>query len=167
MGKIEPDEGLAGSGPVPPLQRQLANSKSKLMLSQAMPRSSRPLTPSCPEKHIISKRRAEEGIVAVRTLLAVALCFSPGLALADGGVPPIPNTPAGSALASWLDAFDSGDRARLESFNKSHASWATLDREMKLLAKTGGYDLLSIDKSEKLWISFRLKQRATADTGHR
>jgi Peptidase family S41/N-terminal domain of Peptidase_S41 in eukaryotic IRBP len=100
--------------------------------------------------------------VAVRTLLAVALCFSPGLALADGGAPPIPNTPAGSALASWLDAFNSGDRARLESFNKSHAPWATLDREMKLLASTGGYDLLSIDKSEKLWISFRLKQRATA-----
>lgn len=94
--------------------------------------------------------------------LGVLLCLLPGLALADASMPPIPDTPAGHALASWLDAFNSGDRARFESFEKTHAPWLTLDSEMGLRARTGGYDLLSIDKSDRLWIVFRTKERASS-----
>src|SRR6185312_10527712 len=65
-------------------------------------------------------------------------------------------------LDAWLDAFNSGDRARFESFEKAHAPWLNLDTEMARRARTGGYDLLSIDKSEKLWIVFHAKERASS-----
>lgn len=40
--------------------------------------------------------------------LGALLFIAAGLAHADA--PVIPNTPAGQALAAWLDAFNSGDR---------------------------------------------------------
>jgi hypothetical protein len=83
----------------------------------------------------------------------------PGLALADASTPPIPDTPAGHALASWLDAFNSGDSGRFESFAKVHAPWMSLDQEMGHRALTGGYDLVSIEGSGKLWIVFHVKAR--------
>ena len=49
------------------------------------------------------------------------LSIVPALALADGSTPTIPNTPAGHALVSWLDAFNSADRGKFESFAKVHA----------------------------------------------
>ena len=76
--------------------------------------------------------------------LGALLCLLPGLALADASVPPIPDTAAGHALASWLDAFNSGDSGRLESFEKAHAPWLSLDRQVGLRERTGGYDLVSI-----------------------
>jgi len=91
-------------------------------------------------------------------LVSVFTC----LASAAAAVPPIPDTPAGHALSVWLDAFNSGDKATLESFEKAHAQWLSLDGEMGLRARTGGYDLLSIDKSDKLWIVFRAKERASS-----
>jgi retinol-binding protein 3 len=85
-----------------------------------------------------------------------------GISLVAASTLPIPDTPAGHALAAWLGAFNSGDRARLESFENAHAPWLTLDTEMARRARTGGYDLLSIDKSNKLWIVFRTKERANS-----
>jgi Peptidase family S41/N-terminal domain of Peptidase_S41 in eukaryotic IRBP len=99
--------------------------------------------------------------MSTRLVIGAMVSLLPFLALADVPARPIPDTPAGHALASWLDAFNSGDSARFESFEKAHAPWLTLDGEMGLRARTGGYDLLSIDKSEKLWIIFRVKERAS------
>ena len=89
--------------------------------------------------------------------LGALLSVLPGLTLADASVPSIPDTPAGHALASWPDAFNSGDSARLEAFDKARAPWLALDGEMGLRARTGGYDLLTIDKADKLWIVFRAR----------
>jgi len=47
-----------------------------------------------------------------------------------------PNTPAGHALAAWLDAFNSGERARFQSFEEAHAPWLILDEEMNPITKT-------------------------------
>ncbi|HEY4367496.1 MAG TPA: S41 family peptidase [Steroidobacteraceae bacterium] len=85
------------------------------------------------------------------------LAALPAWALADVSVP---NTPAGQALGAWLDAFNSGDQAIIESFEKAHAPWLSVDRQMQLRERTGGYDLLGIDKSDKLWIVFHAKERA-------
>ncbi len=91
--------------------------------------------------------------------LGALLCILPGLALADAPAPPIPDTPAGHALASWLEAFNSGDSGRFESFAKVHSPWLVLDQEMGLRARTGGYDLVSIEGSGQLWIVFHVKER--------
>ena len=89
--------------------------------------------------------------------LAVLLAVLPVLSLADVSVP---ETPAGHALAAWLDAFNSGDRARKESFNKTYAWETNLDSDMRWRAETGGYDLLAIYTNDQTHILFRLKARA-------
>jgi hypothetical protein len=94
--------------------------------------------------------------------LGALVSVFPCLALAAASAPSIPDTPAGHALGAWLDAFNSGDRARIESFEKAHAPWLTLDAEMGLRAHNGGYDLLSIDQNDKLWIVFRTRERASS-----
>ena len=86
-----------------------------------------------------------------------------GMSIAGTSGPVIPNTPAGHTLGAWLDAFNSGDRERIESFDDVHARWwLTLDDAMELRARTGGYDVLSIDESEKLWMTFSAREKATA-----
>ena len=34
--------------------------------------------------------------------------------------PAIPDTPAGKTLQAWLDAFNSGDRKRMEAYAQKH-----------------------------------------------
>jgi hypothetical protein len=94
--------------------------------------------------------------------LGILLAVIPGLALVEVAAPSIPQTPAGHALGQWLDAFNSGDRAAIESFDKTHAPWLSLDGQMQLRERTGGYDLLSIDKSDKFWVVFRTQERASS-----
>ena len=96
-----------------------------------------------------------------RFLGALLLCILPSLRLAAAATAGIPETPAGHALASWLDAFNSGDSARFATFAKVHAPWLTPDRQMTVRARTGGYDLVSIEGSGKLWIVFHVRGRAS------
>jgi hypothetical protein len=93
-------------------------------------------------------------------LLVALLAALPVLSLAAGAAPSIPDTPAGHALSEWLEAFNSGDRATYEAFAKAHAAWLELDEGMQLRERTGGYDLLDISESDRLWIVFRAKERA-------
>lgn len=83
-------------------------------------------------------------------------------AIAFASAPSIPNTPAGNALRSWLAAFNSGVSARIESFDQAHAPWVTLGGMMGRRARTGGYDLLSIESSGKFWIVFRTRERKSS-----
>lgn len=82
-------------------------------------------------------------------LLVALLAVLPAVSLAAGSAPSIPDTPAGHALSEWLEAFNSGDRATYESFEKAHAPWLQLDEEMQFRERTGGYDLLDISESDK------------------
>lgn len=72
----------------------------------------------------------------------------------------IPDTPAGKALRSWLDAFNSGDRAKLEAYVKAYEPEKSVDRMMSFHDQTGGFDLLGIESSEPQLIKFRLKEKA-------
>ena len=102
---------------------------------------------------------------ALGTLLASVLG---GLALLLATIPAcgagaqIPETPAGRALSGWLEAFDSGERARIELFDNIHAPWLGIDNMMALRARTGGYALTSIEGSGALWITFHAKESATS-----
>jgi hypothetical protein len=99
--------------------------------------------------------------MSLRLTLAAMIFLLPGISIAASSGPAIPDTPAGHTLGAWLAAFNSGDRASIESFDKAHAPWLTLDRAMDLRASTGGYDLLSIKESDDLWIIFRAKEKVT------
>jgi hypothetical protein len=80
-------------------------------------------------------------------LLAAAALF------ARAQMPIIPDTPAGHALQSWLDAINSGDRQHWKA-GSDVPFWA-------FRAQTGGFDLLGIESSAPLRIEFRVKEKAS------
>ena len=84
------------------------------------------------------------------------LAVLPALSLA--GVS-IPDTPPGHALSAWLDAFNSADRARAESFDKTYAWGTNLDDFAGWMTETGGYDLLDVYANDQTTIFFRVKAR--------
>jgi Peptidase family S41/N-terminal domain of Peptidase_S41 in eukaryotic IRBP len=75
---------------------------------------------------------------------------------------PVPDTPAGRALSAWLDAFNSGEPARLEAFIREHPSWMKPDYLAKWRADVGGYDLLELSASDATNVFFHLKQKSSA-----
>jgi hypothetical protein len=60
----------------------------------------------------------------------------------------IPNTPAGRTFQAWLEAFNSGDRARFDAYYQKYEPTKSADSMMTFRNTTGGFELLSIDGSE-------------------
>jgi hypothetical protein len=76
----------------------------------------------------------------------------------------VPNTPAGNTLQAWLNAFNSGDRARIEMYVKTVDQSQSVDGMISFRNQTGGFELLSIESSEPLHIRFRVKEKAGPTT---
>ncbi len=79
--------------------------------------------------------------------------------------PAIPDTPAGRVLSAWLDAFNSGDKGRLQAYLAEHDRSNSLDRMMAFRDQTGGFELIGIGKSEPLRIEFRVKEKGSPTVG--
>ncbi len=90
---------------------------------------------------------------AIRFLACVVVCAA---LAASAQQPAIPSTPAGRTLQAWLDAFNSGDRAKIESYVRTVDPSQNADAMIGFRGHTGGFDLLSIDSSEPLQIRFRV-----------
>ncbi|HTS30939.1 MAG TPA: S41 family peptidase [Bryobacteraceae bacterium] len=73
--------------------------------------------------------------------------------------PALPDTPAGRTFKAWLDAFNSGDRAQIDAYYRKYQPAASAERDMPIRASTGGFDLVSIDMSERLHLEVQLKGR--------
>ena len=71
----------------------------------------------------------------------------------------IPDTPAGKTLQAWLDAFNSGQRAKIENYIKTIDHQQNADGMTSFRAMTGGFELLSIESSEPLRIRFTVKEK--------
>jgi hypothetical protein len=78
--------------------------------------------------------------------------------------PAIPDTPAGHILQAWLDAFNSGDRARIQSYFAKYDPAKSADEELAFREQTGGFELVAIDRSERLHIEFLVKEKAGPTT---
>jgi retinol-binding protein 3 len=76
----------------------------------------------------------------------------------------VPDTPAGHTLQAWLDAFNSGDRARIETYVKTVDQSQSVDGMISFRHQTGGFELLSIETSEPLHIRFRVREKAGSTT---
>lgn len=74
--------------------------------------------------------------------------------------PAIPDTPAGHTLQAWLDAFNSGDRARIQAYVSKYDPTQSVDGVVGFREQTGGFDLLGIDTSAPRHIDVRMKDRA-------
>src|SRR6266581_3212161 len=98
----------------------------------------------------------------------IALIIPAFLFLAIGygfGQTTIPDTPAGKTLSAWLDAFNSGDRTRVETYIKTFEPQQSVERMMGFHSQTGGFDLLAIESSEPLLIKFRVREKASPTVG--
>ena len=71
----------------------------------------------------------------------------------------IPKTPAGEALRAWLDAFNSGDTARLDAYRRRFEPDMTVGDEVGFREQTGGFELLTIERSEPRHLEFTVRER--------
>jgi retinol-binding protein 3 len=74
----------------------------------------------------------------------------------------IPDTPAGRTLRAWLDAFNSGARAKVEAYVKTFEPQQSVERMMGFHSQTGGFDLIAIESSDPLMVKFRVKEKASS-----
>ena len=65
----------------------------------------------------------------------------------------VPDTPPGRVLKAWLDAFNSGDSARLEAYYKKYEPSKSAAGQIALRRATGGFDLVGVEKSDTLHLS--------------
>lgn len=83
------------------------------------------------------------------------------LAVRIGAQPTIPDTNAGAALRSWLEAFNAGDRARLtayfDKYEPDHKD--RVEPMMNFRDQTGGFNLIRVEKSEPLHLEALVKER--------
>jgi len=108
---------------------------------------------------LVLNRAAHAGAYVAGICITLALPH-PSAAVQPTAV--IPDTPAGHALTTWLDAFNSGDRTRINAYDEAHVSWLTLDDAMDMHKRTGGYELLSVGKGGTLWITFSAREKGTS-----
>jgi retinol-binding protein 3 len=92
--------------------------------------------------------------VLCRSLFLMLLGVGCGLAQTS-----VPDTPAGHTLQVWLDAFNSGDRAKVETYVKTVDHSQPVDGLIQFRNQTGGFELLTIESSEPLHIRFRVKEK--------
>ena len=98
------------------------------------------------------------GARVAMALLFMSSAWVLGLNAASAGVT-IPDTPAGRTMGAWLEAFNSGDRVRLDDYFKKYDPEKHADDFMGFRDRVGGFELLSIEKSEPRRIVFLLKER--------
>lgn len=102
-------------------------------------------------------RLANPVLLLCELLVLLLFCLPHGLAQTT-----IPDTPAGKVLGAWLDAFNSGDRGKIEAYLKTFDPQKSVDRMLALRNRTGGFDLLGIESSEPRLIKFRVKEKTSS-----
>jgi len=73
--------------------------------------------------------------------------------------PVLADTPAGKVFKAWLEVFNSGDEARMRAFAEQHKSPDVVDIQFRQM--TGGFDLISIEKSDRLELRVVVKDKAS------
>ncbi|MDQ3949997.1 MAG: S41 family peptidase [Gemmatimonadota bacterium] len=94
----------------------------------------------------------------------LALCFaaavgSASLSAQTPTAPAIPDTPAGRVLRAWLDAFNSADSARVDAYARQFEPDLAVPVALMIRDQSGGFDLLTIERSEPRHVEFTLKER--------
>ena len=98
---------------------------------------------------------AKQALIIFGVFVLVLMCLGHGF-----GQTTIPDTPAGKILQAWLDALNSGDRAKAEAYVKTFDPKGSADSMLTFRSQTGGFDLLGIESSEPKLIKFRVKEKA-------
>lgn len=97
--------------------------------------------------------------------LAVAI-GSASLGAQTHAAPAIPNTPVATVLRAWLDAFNSADTARLDAYYRKYQPELSAQSQLTFRREVGGFDLLTIERSEPRRIEFTVKERSGERTAY-
>ena len=101
-------------------------------------------------------------LASVLSVVAVVVTVIAPMACAQA--PAIPNTSAGVVLKAWLDAFNSGDSARMESYYHKYQPDQDAAGQLRFREQTGGFDLLSIEHSDPTRVLFTVKEHKSETT---
>lgn len=80
--------------------------------------------------------------------------------------PAMPRTPAGDEFRAWLDAYNDGDSSRVASYIRAHQPAQILRDAFGFRPMTGGFDLLTVERSEPRHIEFTVRNRRDAMVGY-
>ena len=105
-----------------------------------------------------SNRQPLLGIATVTKMARVLLVLV--LAVAASAQTRIPDTPAARQFAAWLEAFNSGDRAKLLAYLQENfpARAGDIDREMGFRNDTGGFAFKKVEQSTPQHFSGLVKE---------
>ena len=105
--------------------------------------------------HRDAVRLAKAVVIAVA---AAAVSAVPVAAHAQASAVTLPDTPAGTILRAWLDAFNSGDSLRLEAYNGRYNPGRLGGTALR--RQTGGLDLLTVEHTEPRHIEVIVRERS-------
>ena len=98
----------------------------------------------------------------VLALVALAILGGRGLgaqAPTQAGQVAVPDSPSGRALKAWLEAFNSGDAAKMNAYYKQYEPDKSAEDQMSFRNNTGGFDLVSLEKQDATHIEFMVKEK--------
>lgn len=99
--------------------------------------------------------------------LALAFAFgSASLRAQTPAAPVIPKTPAGNVLGAWLDAFNSGDSTQMAAYLSMYQPELAVHDALYFRQMSGGFDLLTIERSEPRHIEFTVRERKSPMIGY-
>src|SRR5262249_25123127 len=99
---------------------------------------------------------------SLATFFVALLCLTFSLA---AQTPTIPDTPAGRTLQAWLDAFNSGERGRLEAYLTKYEPAKSVDSELNFRDQTGGFELVRIAQTDRRGIEVKVQEKARPTNG--
>jgi len=102
---------------------------------------------------------------AILAVAQVATAVSTSSAQAPAGKAAVssPATAAGGALTGWLDAFNSADSAKLRAYYGKWHLVRNVSNTLNFRRETGGFDLVSIERSDPRFIEFVVRERNNPD----
>src|SRR5262245_15277180 len=96
-------------------------------------------------------------------LLGAALITS-SLVAQSPTAPSLPNTPAGTVVKAWYDAYGSGDTVRILDFYRRYQPERVAQNTVSFRTGSGGFDILSIERAEPRRMEFLARERKTPQT---
>ncbi|MGH7678217.1 MAG: hypothetical protein ACRENU_07105, partial [Gemmatimonadaceae bacterium] len=105
---------------------------------------------------------------ALATVIAFGLTSGQALAQTPAGAAKVtlPTTPVAAVVAEWLDAFNAADSLKLGAYYKKYALDRSLTAQLNRSRQSGGFEVVSIEKSAPRFMEMVLRERATGNLAY-
>ncbi len=100
----------------------------------------------------------------IANALVVAALAVTNLGAQSPAPPSLPNTPAGTVVKAWYDAYGSGDTLRVLDFYRRYQPERVEQNTVQFRTGSGGFDIVSVERAEPRRIEFLARERKTPQT---